>query len=349
MVKKITSAGLCTVIGITFANVGVIPHQSIVYDGIFEYGVTYAIVLMVLCSRFDVLRNAGRPLVIAYVLAVLGSFSGALIASSLCYEWLGSETWKLGGTFAGAFIGGGMNFVAVANSLGLSPSLFASAAVADNLSTVPWMVAQLLLATHLAPFYRLHVKSKQVVEPSEDPRKYWTSTNLSIKDLSLLAAIPLFVLWVTSSVIAPIFPTVPEVIWLTTLTLALAQFPFVQKLQGASVLAYFALHLFFIVIGAVSQFSEVINAGPGIFLYMTIIIVIHAFVVYGCGWLLRLSLPSLTIASQAAIGGPDSALAIAMAMNWKELVTPGIIVGIFGYAVGNYVGVACAFLLRSVL
>ena len=86
VVKKITSAGLCTVIGIAFANVGVIPHQSVVYEGIFEYGVTYAIVLMVLCSRFDVLRNAGRPLVIAYVLAVLGSFSGALIASSLCYE-----------------------------------------------------------------------------------------------------------------------------------------------------------------------------------------------------------------------------------------------------------------------
>jgi uncharacterized membrane protein len=82
---------------------------------------------------------------------------------------------------------------------------------------------------------------------------------------------------------------------------------------------------------------------------MVLILVIHALVVYGAGWLLRMDLPSLTIASQAAIGGPDSALAIAMAMKWSDLVTPGIIVGIFGYAVGNYLGFLCAYLLQAIL
>ena len=31
------------------------------------------------------------------------------------------------------------------------------------------------------------------------------------------------------------------------------------------------------------------------------------------------------------------------------LVTPGIILGIFGYALGNYVGFACAYVTRSFL
>ena len=36
-------------------------------------------------------------------------------------------------------------------------------------------------------------------------------------------------------------------------------------------------------------------------------------------------------------------------MNWKSIVTPAIIVGIFGYALGNYMGFACAYLLRALL
>jgi uncharacterized membrane protein len=93
----------------------------------------------------------------------------------------------------------------------------------------------------------------------------------------------------------------------------------------------------------------VIKVGGSIFVYMILIIVIHALIVYGIGWLLRFDLPTVVVASQAAIGGPGSAMAISMAMKWKTLIIPGIIVGIFGYALGNYLGFACAYLLRGVL
>jgi uncharacterized membrane protein len=82
---------------------------------------------------------------------------------------------------------------------------------------------------------------------------------------------------------------------------------------------------------------------------MVSIIALHGLVVYGLGALARLDLASLTIASQAAVGGPGSALALAMSMRWPALVTPGIILGIFGYAIGNYAGVACAYLARALI
>jgi uncharacterized membrane protein len=209
------------------------------------------------------------------------------------------------------------------------------------------MIAQLVLAARLARFY-LKPKVWVHVGPQEDPRKYWTSSTVRLRDLAILSALPLGAMWITSY-LSSRFPSVPEVIWLTSIALIFAQMPFARTLKGAAVLAYFALHLFFVVIGTNSNISEVIKAGPPIVLYMVLIIVIHALVVYGGGWLLKMDLPSLTIASQAAIGGPDSALAIAMAMKWSDLVTPGIIVGIFGYAVGNYSGFICAALLQSIL
>jgi uncharacterized membrane protein len=55
---------------------------------------------------------------------------------------------KLSGQFSGAFVGGGMNFVAIGRGLATEPSIFAAASVADNLSTVPWMLAQVLGLCH---------------------------------------------------------------------------------------------------------------------------------------------------------------------------------------------------------
>ena len=342
-IQRISSAVVCTLLGIFLANIGVIPHTSAVHAGVSTYAVPYAIVLVILSSRLKDLKKAGLPLVLCFVLAGAGTFVGSLVASLVFAPSLGDETWKLGGTFAGAFWGGGMNFAAVGQALDMSPSLYAAAFVVDNLSTVPWMLAQVALFTALVRFYPSSDRVSSE-DTDEDPRKAWTETELSITDLAWLAALPLAFLWFASWVGAdgPL-----QVLCLTTLALVAAQIPIVHRLKGAAVLSYFALHLFFIVIGAVSDVGEVLSAGPMLFVYMLSIIAVHALFVYGVGFLLRFDLASLTIASQAAVGGPGSALALGMAMKWGALVTPGIIVGIFGYGVGNYLGFATAYLLRG--
>jgi uncharacterized membrane protein len=38
---------------------------------------------------------------------------------------------------------------------------------------------------------------------------------------------------------------------------------------------------------------------------------------------------------------------VAVSREWRGLVLPGIIVGLLGYAVGNYLGVGVAVLVRS--
>jgi uncharacterized membrane protein len=353
-VKKISSLVLCTLLGILLANIGIIPKTSVIHEGIYDIAVPYTIVLVILVSRLRDLKKAGWPFLICFGLAAIGSFVGAVTASFLFQNMLGPEAWKLGGTFAGAFTGGGMNFAAVGRGLEMTPDLFAAAFVADNLSTVPYLLAQIGLFGILAPFYRKLVvpqdpaTSKAGEESEEDPRRFWTSTTVNITDLALLTALPLGALWL-SKLFASMVPGFPEILFVTTLALILAQIPFIQKLRGAAVLSYFSLHLFFIVIGANSDISEVIKVGGSIFVYMILIIVIHALIVYGIGWLLRFDLPTVVVASQAAIGGPGSAMAISMAMKWKTLIIPGIIVGIFGYALGNYLGFACAYLLRGVL
>ena len=274
-----------------------------------------------------------------------------------------------------------MNFAAVGQGLEVEPSTFAAAALADNMSTVPYLLFQVWLAGILAAIFLRRSGPGLAELPATDPeekeeqeaqeeamRRRWTDTDISITDFAILGGLPLAALWVArliSEALAEALPSiadgsawyglvqflseVPDVLWLTTIALIVAQLPWVRKLRGAEVLSYFALHIFFIALGAASDLATIVDAGVPIFTFMIAIIGIHVVVAYGIGWLFRIDLATVSIASQAAIGGPGSALAIGMAMKWHKLVAPAVIVGIFGYALGNYLGVACAHAVNLLL
>ena len=381
VIKKISSAVVCTLLGITLANVGVIEHTGPAHESVFTYAIPYAIVLVIMGTQMKELANAGRPLLIAYLAACVGSFVGGTVAGVTMAGWVGPETWKLSGAFSAAFAGGGMNFAAVGQGLEVEPSTFAAAALADNLSTVPYLLLQVWLAGILAVVFlrrcgpaSLRAQGAGSVEEDDQEadeeamRRRWTNTDISITDFAILGGLPLAALWLArliSETLGDALPSmadgsplyglvsflseVPEVLWLTTIALIVAQLPWVRKLRGAEVLSYFALHIFFIALGAASDLATIVDAGVPIFSFMIAIIGIHVIVAYGIGWLFRIDLATVSIASQAAIGGPGSALALGMAMKWHRLVAPAVIVGIFGYALGNYLGFACAQIVDALL
>ena len=366
-IRKISSAVVCTLLGILLANLGVIPRGGEFLGSVSRYAIPYAIVLFVLSTRLADLRRAGPRMVIGFGLAGFATFCGAVGASLLFAGTLGPETWKLGGTFAGAFWGGGLNFAAVGQGLEMTDSLFAGAFVVDNLSTVPWMLAQVALASALAAVFRRRSGAAAPAPAAADTagggkddrkddgdaeadalRRTWTEGELGITHLAVLAALPLLAL-AAAGLLSRALPGVPEVLWLTTIALVLGQVPAIQRLRGSAMLSYFALHLFFLVIGSASDVREVVAAGPWLFLYMISIITVHAAVIYGVGWLARFDLATITLSSQAAVGGPGSALALGMALRWRERIAPAVIVGIFGYGFGNYLGFATAWLLQGML
>ncbi len=365
-VKKISSAVVCTLLGITLANVGVIEHTGPVHQSVFTFAIPYAIVLVIMGTDLRELASAGRPLLIAYLAACLGSLVGGVVAGATMAGWVGPETWKLSGAFSAAFAGGGVNFTAVGQGLEIDTSTFAAAALADNLSTVPYLLLQVWLAGMLATMFLRRTRlggasawagertgettvDEAEAEADEDAmRRRWTDADINITDMAILGALPLVALWL-ARIMSGIVPLIPPVLWLTTIALIVAQLPWVRKLRGAEMLSYFALHIFFIVLGAASQLGMVFEAGLPIFGFMIAIIAVHVVVAYGIGWLTRIDLPTVSIASQAAIGGPGSALAIGMAMKWHRLVAPAVIVGIFGYALGNYLGFACAWIVNALV
>lgn len=77
---------------------------------------------------------------------------------------------------------------------------------------------------------------------------------------------------------------------------------------------------------------------PLLIALVLILLTFHALVTFGLGVLLGLSLPELIIASNAAVLGATTAPALAATKGWRNLVTPGVLVGVLGYALGTFLG-----------
>ena len=63
--------------------------------------------------------------------------------------------------------------------------------------------------------------------------------------------------------------------------------------------------------------------------------------------LLRLPMQAVLIASNANVGGPATAAAMASGKGWPHMVQPAVLSGSLGYAAATAVGTAMGYWLRT--
>jgi len=130
-------------------------------------------------------------------------------------------------------------------------------------------------------------------------------------------------------------------------TLATAAPRLCAKLNGSEVIGAFLMQIFFAVIGASANIGMVLKVGPALFVFAAVILLVHVLFLLVAGALVRLDLFELIIASNANVGGPTTAAAMAVARRWETLVLPAVLCGTLGYAVANFIGVGLGHWLKG--
>ncbi len=371
--RKLGAAAGAILLTMVLSNIGVIPGASPVYDFFTGYGVLAGTVMILLGVDLASIRAAGSTMLLAFGIGAVGSTVGAMVMGFVLHPGLGDETWKLSGQFAATYIGGGVNFAAVAQAFDTSSDLFTAGVAADVIITAFWLVTTLALPVLLRSggaengsgsrsrpvegFPDDQAAEARVPEGSASGRGprhslvqalFSSGSAVSLTDLAAIVALTVGCLWI-AELLGMLVPAVPAVFWLTTLALLLAQVRAVRGLTGATVLGNYLILLFLACNGARSVVARIVEVGPEVFYFAAGTVAIHGLVIFGLGRLVRLDAGTLAVASQANVGGSASAIAIATARGYQSRILPGVAVGILGVGIGNYVGLAVGHLMRILL
>jgi uncharacterized membrane protein len=349
--RSLGAALVGILLGMVLSNSGILPDRSPAYQFLSGTGVSAGIVLILLSVDLRSIRQAGPRMLAAFGLGALGSAVGATVAGLLLFEQVGPETWKLAGQYTGTYIGGGINFAALARAFGTSADLFTAAVAADVILTAIWMAVCLLVPVVLGRKKQVQESKAASVESADRPMTleralYDSGRAMALADAAALAAVAVGAIWL-SGILASWLPVLPQVLWLTTLALLAAQVRPIRALPGSAMLGNYLLLLFLAANGAQSVVANIIRVGPSIFYFASITVAIHGLTIFGLGRLFKLDFGTLAVASQACVGGAASAAAMATARGYMDRLLPGVAVGLFGYAAGNYVGFAVGAIVRG--
>lgn len=337
------------------SNLGIIPSSAAeapVYDGIFTYLAPLAIFMLLLQVNLKDVRRAGGPMIGAFLIGAAGTTAGVLAAMQVVDgpASFGDLYRGLGGMFAGTYIGGGVNFNALALHYGVAKQgvLYAGATAADNILTALWMVVGIALPRLMVRFAGARAPARTAADPGAEE----DAEQAHHFDVAVLLGLGALSVWASNRLaqaLAAVGFDVPSVIVLSTLALALAQIPAIARLRGSRILGMFSIYVFLSVIGAfcdLSALGSIGQLGLTLLAFGGIVILVHGIVIYAACALLRFDWELVSVASQANVGGTGSALALARSLGRGDLVLPGVLVGSLGYALGTYCGYIVAdFLL----
>ena len=274
-----------------------------------------------------------RRLVTPFAASVLLTLAAVLLGGLVFGPWLGAERSVLAGVFTATFTGGSLNFVSVARTLQPPESLLLVATAADHVVFAIWFAVSLWLGQR---------GSRSGPETPVPTPAAATHQDAAGYGLALLWGLGVLL---ASQLVGLVLPAVPSILVLTTTALIAAQLPWGPSRRGCYEEGLLLIQPFFTVIGLSSPVGGLLGEGLPVLVYAAWIVALQAAALLLLRRWRRWPLGETLVASQAAIGGPSTALALATSLKRGELALPAVAIGLLGYLVGTYLGLIASAVL----
>ncbi len=329
------------------SNLSVIPTDAPAYNMVWSYLVPLAIPLLLFKANLRKIMKEAGPTLIAFFFGAIGTILGTFIAFEIFT--LGPEGWKLAGIFCSTYVGGSMNYVATAAALKLNAGdLLTAGVAADNLVMAAYFVLLFALPS-VAILKKLYpTEHDDKANTVEEDIEMEEAQKPDLFNMAKGLAVGLTICAVGFGLSDLINIQGSGILIITAIVVALATFfpKQIGTIEGADQIGAMLMQIFFVVIGASANISVVLRVGPVLFFFAAVILLVHLIFILIAGKIFKLDLAEIVIASNANMGGPTTAAAMAVARKWKDLVIPAVLCGTLGYAIATFIGVAIGNLLR---
>lgn len=360
--SKVSGAILALIFALVLSNVGILPIHSVLYDDIiWGYAVPLGIPLLLMqCNMKKIWKETGKMMVV-FLIGAVGTIVGAFIAYGLLKDLIPDAAY-VASMMTGSYIGGGVNFAAIAAQFDVPGETVGAATVADNMLMAFYFFVLIMFAG--MKFFRSRYSHPHIEEVEKNgigdaktqAAAYWSRKDISLKDIALNLAYAVTIVFLSNLISAGISAVIPtsnaglkmlnmffgsQYVWITTLSMIAATYgeDKIAKLNGSQEIGTYFIYLFLFVIGVPASIVEIITKTPAMFLLTLIMVVVNMVFCFVGGRIFHMDLEDCILGSNANIGGPTTAAGMAISQGWSKLVGPVMLVGTFGYVIGTYAGI----------
>ncbi|MCG8531106.1 MAG: DUF819 family protein [Desulfovibrionales bacterium] len=364
--KKIGAVFICYVLGACLGNIGLLPQGAAdLQDNL--SAATVALALPLLLFPMDVGawgKSAGKAMVSmagAFTLITAVSSAGCLILSDQL-----PQAWKLAGLTIGVYTGGTPNMAAIRTALDVDPSLYITLHTYDIIITLFYLVfcltiAQKVFNRFLPPYRARCIPRDKIMDDGptiqgaaaarEDMDSFsHMLTPKTFKGIGAALILSCAILGTALglSTLAPAHQaTAVTILAITTLGIGASFIPRIRAIPKTFQAGMYLILCFCIVVGSMARIQDLATINWALAAYLCLCIggtfILHALF---CR-LMSIDTDTFIITSVAAICSPPFVPVVAAAMKNKEIILSGLTTGIIGYAVGNYLGIGVAHVLKT--
>ena len=344
--KVIPSLIFCYFVPTTLATLGVIPHESPLYDWVKAFVLPASLLLLILALDLPAIIRLGPKAGVMLLAGTFGVVIGGPIALLICNAILPEayalppDIWKGLSALSGSWIGGGANFVAVGEMAGVSNEMLALMVVPDVFVANIWMGILLYMSLHQFAIDRWTGANADAIRDLETRMAAFherVSRVANMPDLLTILALGFGGSWISYKLglaidewlaqialdggawAARLRETFSSFTWKFVLVTAIGvglSFTRARNLEGAgaSKIGSVMIYLLVACIGASANFRKIADA-PELVLVGMIWMMVHVSVLLTVGRLIRAPLFFVAVGSQANIGGAASAPVVAAAFH----------------------------------
>jgi uncharacterized membrane protein len=345
-----------------------------------RYLLPAALVLMTLSIDLRAVFNLGPKALIMFLTGTAGIIIGGpvavLVVGSFWPEAVGGEgadaVWRGLSTLAGSWIGGGANQTAMLEVYGFNQALYGGMVFVDIVVANVWMAIILIGIGKSAKIDKWLGADTSAIEALKEKVSNYAlekERNPSLTDLMILAAIAFgtvgfahfgagymsgffteFVngleLGLTRNLFTFLSSSFFWMISITTIIGILLSYTKLRTYEGAGASKFGSVFIYILVasIGMKMDLTLIFDNWQLIIIGV-VWMVIHAGLLILIAKLIKAPYFFLAVGSQANVGGAASAPIVASAFH-PSLATVGVLLAVFGYAIGTIGAVACTFLMQ---
>lgn len=356
ILKKIGAVLICYAIGLIIGNIGILPSGADNYQNMLtEITIPLSLPLILFSldvkSWFKMARSAFAALITGLIsvlaVVVIGFF---IFAGSI------ENGWQVAGMLIGVYTGGTPNMAAMKTALNVSQELYIMTHTYDLALGAIYLVfilsvGQKVFRWFLPPFKPAETKVASNVNLEDEFESYQgIFKHKTLLPLLGALGISITILGISYgiSLLCPKeYSTAVIILLITSFGIAASFVPKIKAIKKTFQLGMYLILIFCLTVASMADISKLSNISFSLFYYVALAVYGSHIIHIALARIFKIDADTVIISASALICSPPFVPVVAGALKNRQVILTGLVVGIAGYALGNYLGISVAYILRE--